>query len=208
MRMLRNFIIGLFVAVVGVGALMFIPSTQAPAPMPWEITIMPDGNSKVFDIHLGKTTFRQAQQIFSQYAKTAIFTEDGKEPSVEAFFDSINLAGLSAKLVLNLAASEEQITTMLSQALEAKLQPSGARRYQLQSRDHATLLDAPIIAITYIPSVRLDETMIRNRFGEPNSISTTSESIDTKIWDYSATGLTIRLNPAEKTIIQYRVVSD
>ncbi|MBE9532754.1 MAG: lytic murein transglycosylase, partial [Proteobacteria bacterium] len=40
---MKNIFISLLLIVVGIAALMLIPSKQAPAPMPWEVTIMQDG---------------------------------------------------------------------------------------------------------------------------------------------------------------------
>lgn len=200
---MRNFFIGLILFIAGISALMFIPSKQAPAPMPWDVTLMADSNTKVFGIHLGTTTYRQAQEFFHEYGKTAIFTEQGKDTSVEAFFNSIHLGGLSAKVVLNLTVPEAAINQMLSRAAEARLQPSGAHRYQLNNIDNAALIDATISAITYIPSVRLKADMIRHRFGEPDYIEQDTNVSATEIWHYSAIALTIRVNDNEKTILQY-----
>jgi hypothetical protein len=201
---MRNFLIGLILFIAGIGALMFIPSKQAPAPMPWDVTIMADGNSKVFGIHLGTTTYHQAQESFHEYGKTAIFTERDKASSVEAFFNSIHLGGLSAKVVLNLTVPELTINRMLSRAAEARLQPSGAHRYELNNIDNAELINATINAITYIPSIRLNPDMIRYRFSEPDFIEQDTNIEGTEIWHYSTIALTIRINDKEKTILQYQ----
>lgn len=204
MRLFRNFLIGLFLTVAGIGALLFIPSQQAPAPMPWEITVMPDGKSKVFGIHLGTTTYNHTKELFHEFGKIAAFADEGKPSTVEAFFDSVHLAGISGKLVLNLDVPEQQITEMMSRAYQARLQDSGAHRYELSNNDNESLINAPIIAITYIPSVKLNAEIAHFRFGEPGSISQDTLSPDTTIWHYPLTGLTIRMNEHEKTILQYQ----
>ena len=204
MRMFRNFLIGLFLAAVGIGALLFIPSKQAPAPMPWDITIMPDGKSRVMDIHLGTTTYRHTQEIFHEFGKIAAFTQEGQPSTVEAFFDSIHLGGLSGKLVLNLDVSEQRIAEMTSHANEARLQDSGAHRYELSNDDNTSVVDAKIIGITFIPSVKLNAEIARYRFGEPESITQDPENPATSYWNYPKTGLTISLNDGEKSILQYQ----
>jgi len=201
---MRNFLIGLVLFFAGLAAIMLIPSPQEPAPMPWEITVMPDGNIEVFDIHIGTTTYRQAQQQLKQYGETAIFSQEGKIPDVEAYFNSINLGGLSAKLVLNLAAEQDQITEMMSTALEARLQPSGAHQYELSNEANNQLIDAIVLGITYIPSVKLNHDMLRHRFGEPNKVETI-EASETELWLYDDKQLSIRVNPHEKTILQYNL---
>jgi len=208
MRILRNFLIGLILTVLGIAALMLIPSKQEEAPMPWQVTQMPDGNNQVFGIHLGTSTYRQAQEGFHQYGQTAIFTQEGVDPTIEAFFSSINLGGLSAKLVLNLDVPTAQLHNMMSRALEARLQPSGAHRYELNSDDNASLIDTPIVAVTYIPSVRLNADMLRYRFEEPDSIQQDSSNPATEIWHYQELGLTIRVNPNEKTVMEYQLTDN
>jgi len=204
---MRNFLIGLILFVVGIVALMLIPSKQASAPMPWDVTIMADGNSRVFDIHLGTTTFKQAQQAFKIYAKTAIFSQENQPASVEAYFDSINLGGLSAKVVLNLSVADEAIPAMLENATEAKLQPSGARRYMLHSDDQAQLLNSPINTITYIPSVKLNEEMLTSRFGVAENVEQATDQANTVVWHYPTIGLAIRLNPEDKTVLEYSALN-
>ena len=201
---MRKFFIGLLLTIVGITALLFIPSKQPPAPMPWEVKIMADGNTQVFGIHLGNTTYREAEIKLRQYGKTAIFTQEGKPAAVEAYFESINLGGLSAKLILNLAVDQSQIPAMLSHAMEARIQASGSRRYQLNNEDKARIVDAPITAITYIPSVKLDADMLRYRFGDPAQITHDPDNNSTKIWVYPAINLTIRINPQQKTLLEYQ----
>lgn len=202
---MRNFLIGMVLFVSGMGALLLIPSKQEPAPMPWETTIMTDGNVKVFGIHLGKTSYKQAQEIFNIYGKTAVFSQADHESTVEAYFNSINLGGLSAKVVLNLIVPEQQIQVMLEHATEAKLQPSGARRYEIHSDDTAHLLASPISAITYIPSVRLDEKMVLNRFGQAEKIQPDPNQASDHVWHYPRIGLSITFSTDEKTVLQYSV---
>ena len=200
---MKNIFISLLLIVVGIAALMLIPSKQAPAPMPWEVTIMQDGNSKVFNIHLGTTTYGQAQQILRQYGETAIFSQEGQKSTVEAYFNSINMGGLSAKLILNLSASEQQISEMSSNALEARLQDSGAHKYTLNNNANTELVNAKVMAITYIPSVRLDSEMVQHRFGKAGRIEQADDNGNTEIWHYPTLNLSIQLNEEEKTVIQY-----
>lgn len=202
---MKKFLLGLVLTIVGITSLMLIPSTQEPAPMPWEVTLMPDNNVEVFGIHLGTTTYLQAQEIFHEYGKVAIFTQENKPASVEAYFNSINQGGLSAKIVLTLNVAEQQINSMLKHALEARIQPSGARRYDLSSSDE--LINTQVLGITYIPSVKLNTEMILHRFGEAAFIKQDINNPNTKIWHYPALALTIYINPNEKTLLQYQVFS-
>ncbi|MFW5425994.1 MAG: lytic murein transglycosylase [Methylophagaceae bacterium] len=204
---MKKFLIGLVLTIVGIAALTLIPSKQEAAPMPWEITVMPNGQISVFNIHLGTTNYRQAQESLHIHGQTSIFSQEGKTTTVEAFFNSINMGGLSAKLVLNLVVDADVIEKMKSRATEARLQPSGAHQYQLGNQDNATLINAPVSAITYIPSVRLNPEMVLHRFGFTNLVMQDPENSNTEIWQYPALGLSIYLNDNEKTIMQYQLLN-
>jgi hypothetical protein len=188
---------------IGIISLMLIPSKQPKAPMPWEVTIMNDGNPKVFDIHLGKTTLKEAQIVFRETGETAIFTNEAGATSIEAFFNSTNMGGLSAKIVLNLAIEEETVKTVLSRAVKGRIQPSGDRQFTLQDDDQQYLREAAITAITYIPSVRIEQEMITQRFGKESAIEKEGELTTLH---YPNKGLTISLKPGEKSILQYQQV--
>jgi hypothetical protein len=207
MRIVKNLLIGLILIVGGVMLLMLIPSPQAPADKPWEVTVMPDGNSKVLGIHLGHTDYKTAQQQFGVYGKTGLFVDPDGQRSIEAYFDSVNLAGLSAKLVLNLDVNGEQLEQMLSRASAGELQPSGAHQHELTEADRETLLTTAVNGLTYIPSVRLTPEMLTSRFGEPRSTERSEadeEGLVTESWLYPELGLTIVFQGEQKPILVYR----
>jgi hypothetical protein len=205
-----KFVIGLLITVTAIAALMLIPSQQTPAPMPWEIDILNDGNPKVFNIHLGTTRYSEVQQDWHVYGETAAFTEASQQTTVEAFFSSVHLGGLDAKVVLNLSVPESDIVTMLSTAQEAKIQPSGARKYILGNQSNKQLIDATVTSITYLPSVNLTPDMIVHRFGEASekeSLIDEETTLETKLWHYPYLGLTVQFKENEKTILMYKMLT-
>jgi hypothetical protein len=207
MRIVKNLIIGLILLIGGVMLLMLIPSPQAPADKPWEVTVMPDGNSKVLGIHLGQTDYKTAQQQFGVFGETGLFVDPDGRRSIEAYFDSVNLAGLSAKLVLNIGVTEQQIDSMLSRASAGERQPSGAYQHALAEIDREALLSRPVTGLTYIPSLRLEPEMLHSRFGEPSSVVESEADENGQIsttWLYPDIGLSVVFLPEQKPILVYR----
>jgi len=201
-----KYLFGFLAFLLALFAILFIPSKQPPAPTPWEISIMQDGNPMVFAIHLGETTLAQAQDLLHEKAEIGVFSNtENEQLSAEAYFNSLNLGGLSAKVVLNLNVEQEALQTMISHANEGRLQASGARKYALSAKDNYQLQSTSIVGITYIPTfVKLDEEVIKFRFGEPDSI----EKIAAKtIWNYPSKGLTIEIAQGEKSILQYQIIN-
>jgi hypothetical protein len=201
-----KYLLGFIGFIVAVLAILFIPSQQPKAPAPWEIIIKDDGNPEVFDIHIGHSNLAHAQRTFREQAEVAIFEDKtNNKLSAEAYFESINLGGLSAKVVLNLAVTQSAMQTMIGRAQEGRIQSSGARKYQLNPIDSEALLAAPIYALTYIPSfVKLDQSILTSRFGEPYK----QETLDSKsIWYYPNKGLTAQFSANEKSLLQYKVIN-
>jgi hypothetical protein len=206
MKILKKLIIWIVVIFLAIIGLMLLPSPQPDAEKPWEVTVMPDGNSQVLGIHLGTTDYQTAQAHFKQYGQSGLFEDKDGTISVEAFFESINLAGLSAKVVLNLDVNEVDRQNMLSRAISSELKPSQAHMYELAQVDREAIITAPIIGLTYIPSVRLSEDMISSRFGEPASQSAlaSSEGSSIKLWQYPALNLTVQFEEGRKTLLIYQ----
>jgi hypothetical protein len=200
-----KYVFGFLAFLLAIFTILFIPSKQPPAPSPWEVSIMQDGNPMVFSIHLGKTTLAQAQDLLRDEAEIGVFSNTNNEKlSAEAYFNSLNLGGLSAKVVLNLNVEQEKLQLMVNHANEGRLQASGARKYTLNAEDNYHLQSTPINAITYIPTfVKLNEKVIKFRFGEPKRI----EQLGAKtIWHYPKHGLTIEIAAGEKSILQYQTI--
>lgn len=204
MKLLIKILLIFVLIIAGILLLTLLPSPQPDAPKPWEISMQADGEIKVFDIHLGTDSYRDAQQRWREAGEAALFAEDGEVATAEVFFDRINLSGLSAKIVTNLALPEQTLNEMAANATSSKLQPSGARRLELAYEDKARLLDAPIIAITYIANYRPDETMLRSRFGEPTEITGDPNDPQAEIWQYLESHLSIRLHPEDKPVFVYQ----
>ncbi len=201
-----KYLLGFIGFIFALFAILLIPSKQPEAPAPWEINIMDDGNPQVFGIHIGSSNLADAQRAFKEQAEIAIFEDEtSKKLSAEAYFESINQGGLSAKVVLNLVVSQAAMQIMIGRATEGRIQNSGSRKYQLNHLDAQALLAAPVYALTYIPSfVKLDESILTSRFGKPYK----QETINTKsIWDYPSKGLTVQFSADEKSILQYKIIN-
>lgn len=203
MRILRKFILGLIITTLAIAGLMLLPSPQPPANKPWEVTISPDGYVEVLGITLGKTNYAQAQKALGIFGQSALFTDPNGKASVEAFFESINLGGLSAKLVLTLDVPDDQLTAMLSRAKAGKLQPSMAHQHELSQQDREAILNLPVKSLTYIPSVRLNEEMLLSRFGEPMEKQPIENEVGAQRWLYPDIHMEAQLSTKHKTVLLF-----
>lgn len=184
--------------------LMMIPSPQQDAPKPWEITQNRDGTVTVFGVNLGTTSYRQVQQLWKEAGETAIFSTPDRPLSAEVFFDRINLSGLSARAVLTLDIEQDLLETMLNRAMAARLQPSGARRFDPSVEDRQRFLEAKVYGITYVPSIRLEEDMLISRFGNPERRIVDPLDAQATLWHYPQSGLTVRLHEKDRVVFTYQ----
>lgn len=199
--MLRGMqIVGLLVCLIIIIS-VFQPSKQEE-PKPWDITLMPDGNSRVFNLHLGHSRLVDAQHIFKDLAETAIFAEPDHLGTAEAFFSSVNLAGLSAKVILSLDVSADLLTTMKANSPKQSHQESGSIKYEIANQDAHVMTDSIIKTLEYIPAVTIDESAVEHRFGKPEEIKRLDDS-GSQLWLYPSINFKVFITKGSKTIFHY-----
>lgn len=207
MRILLKTLIILLLILLSIVGLMMIPSPQAPAPKPWQIEIQADGNPQVLDIHLGNTTYDQLVKRWQEVGEVGIFKEPEalQQSTVEVFFPRINLGGLSGRAVINLQIDYETIEAMISRGYGGQLQQSGARLYEPSVDDRPQLLQAPVYAITYIPTISMDEQMLLSRLGAPAE----QQALEAgkTLWVYPDLGLSIELSDDGEAVFQYQALT-
>ncbi len=194
-------------AVIGVilAAIFLLTPRHAPdAPMqnvfPWDIKTS-NGKTSVFGITLGVTPLQTLMDTVRDEGNTAIFVDTGKQPDVETFFKTVNLGGFQARIVAVIGASKAMLEKWASHAHKMQSQASGASKIKLTGSNLEEAKKQPVIAMTYLPRVAYDETTVRQRFGEPQSIAKISD--DEQYWFYPAKGLILNLNAKSREVLNY-----
>jgi len=134
---------------------------------PWQVTVLPDGGSRVFGIEFNSTTLEQATGILGNRYDEGLFENSNGSLSLEVYFNEVTLGGISGKFVLTLNADQNLLQSMKQRAGKAKRMESGAYRYHLSLSDRQNLGSMTISALGYIPYVNLDKELIQHRFGMP-----------------------------------------
>lgn len=202
---MRQFFLIFGLLVLLIATITLLQPSREHEPKPWDILIMPDGNSRVFNLHLGHSSLEDAQRQFNDHGEVAVFSKTGgQEANIEAYFNSVNLAGLSAKVILTFNVPNEEITAILTRTINPSQQESGSIKYELLSSDLASMASKPIKAIDYIPSVTVDQATIEHRFGQAKQIKHTDKS-NNQIWFYPDINLKVFFNEGNKTIFHYHI---
>lgn len=207
MRLLKS--IALFIAIVVAllaVPLLFIsndgkPDEQSAEGLPWQIDVLPDGNTRVFGLTPGVSTLDDARSRFGADAQIAMIIAQGETGSVEAYYESVKAGFVTGKMILTLETSLAQREGMLKRAIKAEFMESTTRRIALADVDLNELGKAKLSAIAFIPSANLSEEVVVQRFGTPLERIRSSEQ--TEHFLYPARGLDLRLDAKGKELLQY-----
>ena len=169
--------------------------------LPWQIQVE-DGGSRVFGISLGTTTLGEAAASLGPRYDIALFGLPELPPSLEAFYREVSLSGFTGKLILTLALPEQTLQAIRGRSPGNRVLAEGReRRWKVADQDLVTVRGAPVVAISYIPMVNLEEDVVISRFGEP---SRRLVAPDGGIhWLYPDQGLDLMLDPEGRELLQY-----
>jgi hypothetical protein len=168
---------------------------------PWQVKAMSNGHSQVFGIELGKATLADAVEIMGKRYDAAVFENQDGSLSLELFYKEITLGGLTAKFVLTLDASDQELQRLKGRPLKKETLESGVIKYTTAMNDNDELEAMKITAITYMPITNLSEEIVTNRFGEPAEKIKTHESA--QHWLYPEKGLDVLINAEGKEVLQF-----
>ena len=190
---------------MAVGLAVLLPGGEPPKPpehLPWQIQVLPDGSSRVFGIHLGKTTLGEMERQWQEEAEISLFATDAGERTVEGFFDSVTLDGLKAKVVAVLDFDPAALEGIFDRGARIASLAQGQRKVSLSGEDLELARRTPVVAITYLPYIDLDEALVEGRFGKPERrIAEPGGKV--VHWLYPDKGLDIVMSQEAKEVLQY-----
>ncbi len=175
--------------------------SDSPEMLPWKISHPTPDTIKAFGIVLGKSSLNEAESVFKEKTEISLFKPSNGGMSVEAFVEEVNFNGLKAKMALTIDITPEKMQEMYERGLRMNSTPSG-KRITLTSDDMIYIHEQPVASLTYLPNVRLEESVISKRFGQPEM--RIQEKDSTVIhWLYPNLGLDIVMSGNEKPVLQY-----
>lgn len=180
------------------------PQTTQRTDLPWQVTVEPDGSSRVFDLHIGTSTLKEAIAKFGNPEAVALYIRESGTRDLETYFGTVSMGPLKAKIILNLLVDGERLDAFEANAIKQEFSAEGDRKLLLNSEDKQSLGDARIAGITYIPTYKgLEADFFRERFGEPAAWKVEDE--EHVQWFYPDIGLTLLMSAEGREILQYRM---
>jgi hypothetical protein len=201
-------------AIVAIALIAFQLFAPPPGPdalkprtdLPWQVSVNPDGSSRVFDIELGSATLADAMAKFGSLEGLAIFERKEGSMVLEAYFGNVQFGPLKAKVIAGLEANDQELEDMRARAINREGTPSGDWKYPLNDplKMHA---DRRVSLITYLPGTRkLDAEFFRERFGEPAAWLKETETAVS--WFYPKLGLSVLIDDEAREVLEYQPPRD
>jgi len=198
---MKYFIALLIVTLVAAGLMLFNNDTQYSdeplTDLPWQIEILPDGNTRVFGITPGQTTLGDAIELLGNDLDLAVIAAPHETGTLEAYYSHHSSGPITGKLILVMDIAPAALATMR----ERGYQDGGTRRYRLHPDDLPIAYQAPVGIITFLPSYNLDEEIVHTRFGTPAEVI--QPHAKQKHLLYPDQGLDVILNTDSKEVLQY-----
>ena len=182
---------------------LLIPETKTTEThgLPWQIEQL-EGSTRVFGLTLGNSTLSDAESLFLGDSEISLFQSQQGVHTLEAYFDKIELGGLTAKMILILDIPADELSMMFQRGVRISKVGSGSNKVSIATEDLHQARKASIASITYLPAVNLDAKQLESRFGMPEKRVMEPDST-AEHWLYPALGLDVTLNKEEKEILQY-----
>lgn len=193
--------VGIFSIVVIIVSFLIPGDRPDKEDLPWHIEHPTPDSVKVFGLTIGTSTPSDAEKRFKEHAEPSLFKSPDGKMGMEIFFEQINLAGLRSRVVLTVAVADEELHTMFERGLRMAA-TGGGKKITLTPDDVARIRSLPISSLTYMPGVRVEESLFFKRFGKPAQIikETKTGAIH---WLYPQNGLDLTLGGGEKPVLQY-----
>lgn len=173
---------------------------QPPSMTPWNVSITADGRVEVLGVTLGKTTVEEAARLFLADPEISVFERRDGSMSLEAYFGKVTMDGLTGEITALIQTNNDFVVRVRERPVKKEPAPSGDLRYTLGSGEFAEAFVKPVVALTYVPSVNLDDDMVAKRFGPPDRKIKTGGAVH---WLYPAKGVDVIVNAGGKDVIQY-----
>ncbi len=193
--------------------MLFPPQRESAPPttqgMPWQIESPGPDQSKVFGLTLGgsaASTLSDALRLSREAPRLALLAPPDAPLALEAYFETVTIGPLTGKLVLSIAATAVELDAMRAAAAKTDHLETGIRKFVLNDADRRRAERMPLAAIAFIPSARLDEAIILQRFGAPAERIRQGETLEHFL--YPAQGLDIVLDSKGKEVLQYVAPAD
>lgn len=175
-------------------------SSQQYDQLPWQITAKQQNVTHVFGLNVGSDSLEDAINTLRHMPEIAFF-DDGKEKLTEAFFGSVKVGALLAKVLMEVDHTPHYLENYTQFKISGEPMPSGKRKYKLGELAIKAANKLTVWKLVYIPSVNYEQNQLEQFFGKPALMETIKD--DVQYWQYPDKGLVVEYNPKGGEIFYY-----
>lgn len=177
-------------------------SSAAAQGLPWQVQPLPNGLAQVFGLVPGQDTLAQARARIGDGLQVALVASLGEVGALEALAEPFAAGFVTGRLVLAFDVPAEALARWRARATRSAPMADGVRRFALQAADRDETLAMRLAGLSFVPSVRLTEADVRQRFGAPAQVLPAA-SPGGLVLLYPALGLAAAVAPASRGVLQY-----
>jgi len=173
--------------------------------LPWQVARLPEGRSRVFGLEPGRHTLADVQARLGDALQVAVVARLGDDASLEALVEPYAAGFVAGRLVLAFEAPVARRQAWRTQATGSEPMEGGVRRFHLRAADLAEAGRSRLVGISFVPTVRLTEADVRQRFGAP---AETLDQAGALVLLYPELGLSISVADGQRGVLQYVAPGD
>ena len=145
----------------------------ATSGLPWQVTLLQAadaGRTEVFGLVPGRDTLADAEALLQDRLQVALVARLGEVGVLEALVEPYVAGFVAGRLVLAFEADAGQRARWRDQASGSQPMEGGVRRFTLRATDHDEARRTRLVGLSFLPTVRLGEADVRQRFGPPAEV--------------------------------------
>lgn len=183
--------------------------------LPWQVEVLDDHRLGVLGVVVGESSVWHGIQKWDGRPDIGLFESPQGELRLEAYFGKLKIGRVieegaeegkgkgvfDAFIIARLATSDEEMAEFYQGKLSKKPMPSGHYKYELSEKQLTKAHDLAMTELSVIPSTHFPEDIVRERFGEPDSVRDLEN--ERTLWLYGDMGLAMILDPGDKDILHY-----
>lgn len=169
--------------------------------LPWQTDVTADGALQVFGVAVGRDTLAQAELRFGDALQVALVARLGEPAALEALVDPHQAGFVNGRLVLAFAVDPGETRRWQSRSPRSSPMEGGVRRFALDAEDRAAARGSRLLGLSFVPVAQLDEAVVRQRFGAPESTLTVPGPATALL--YPSRGLVVTVAAGQRSVLQY-----
>lgn len=180
--------------------------------MPWQITVE-NNQSRVFGLTLAanhaadgsrthqSSTLADVIKLLGSDYELAVLAKPEQRGDLELFYTRFQTGPIQGKLIVGIDAPDALISAITQAPGKQEYLDNGTKKFQLSADQKQAALNLAIKSLTLAPTARLDDSLLRERFGEPTAIIGVGQQISHYV--YKALGLAVRVDNKGKDMLHY-----